>query len=135
MRIWIPAAVTALSVAACAPAPDTGPDIRSSDVSRCFFSDRVINFAAESSTKIYLRSQRGDVYELTGSGGCSDVDFASALSVAPISGVSNRICIGEDARVQPLSAGPQIGPTLCRFTVNKVLTTEEVAALPSGSRP
>lgn len=138
MRIWISAAFAATALAACAPTPTTeaGLEGSTSQASRCFFTDRIANFAVDGSTKIYLRSQRGDIYELTNAGGCSDLDFASGLGVTPISGGSSRICIGEDARVQPIKAGPaDLAPTQCRFTVTRVLTPEEVAALPAGARP
>lgn len=135
MRIWIPALAATLTMG-CAPTPQpaTGVD-GGSQVSRCFNTDRVVNFAADNTRNVYLRSQRGDVYELTGSGGCSDIDFASGLTVAPLSGISTRLCLGEEARVSPQRAGRDLAPTLCRFTVARVLNSEEVAALPSGSRP
>ena len=137
MRIWISAAF-ATALAACAPTPATeaGMEGATSQASRCFFTDRILNFAVDGSTKVYLRSHRGDIYELTNAGGCSDIDFASGLGVTPLSGGSNRICVGEDARVQPIKAGPaDLAPTQCRFTVARVLTSEEVAALPARARP
>ena len=138
MRIWIPAIAAVVSIAACAPAPDSGTTPGASDAGRCFFADRIANFTVDGRTTIYLRSQRGDVYELNGPGGCPDVDFASALSITPVlpgGGGLQRICVGDQARVQPLNFSPSPGAPICRFDVTRVLTQDEAAALPDRVRP
>lgn len=137
MRIWISAVPAALmALAACAPTPPSSAGGAVSQASRCFQVDRIANFTVDGTTTIYVRSQRGDVYQLNGPGGCPDVDFASALSITPLlGGGDQRLCIGDQARVQPLTFAGSPGAPICRFNVARLLTGEETAALPDRYRP
>ncbi|HYC75959.1 DUF6491 family protein [Brevundimonas sp.] len=131
------AALTALA-ASCAPTPDSGMDGDSASARperQCFSADQVRNFRQGRSGQLYVRVTRNDVYELNSSGGCTDLDFAQRLAItadgAALSG--GRLCTGDWARITlPGSAAPV---STCRARVDRVLSAEEVAALPSAHRP
>ena len=138
-RLVSPAAVAALAVltASCAPTADTaGPgDSASTRPERqCFSTDQVRNFREGESGRLYIRAQRDQVFELNTSGGCLDLNVASSLVITgdpPLGG--SRICTGEWARISvPGSSAPS---GVCRARVERVLTAEQVAALPAAHRP
>ena len=136
MRIWIPTTAIALFAVACAPAPDSGTTAGVSEAGRCFDADRIANFTVDGQSTIHVRSHRGEVFELKGTGGCPDVDFASALSITPVLPVGpQRICVGQQARVQPLRLAASPGAQVCRFDVTRALSSDEAAALPDRNRP
>ncbi|MBW8304134.1 MAG: hypothetical protein K0M78_09375 [Brevundimonas sp.] len=138
-RLISSAAVAALAVvtASCAPVSNTaapGDSASAGTGQQCFNADQVRNFRQGGSGTLYIRSLRNQVFELKTSGGCLGLDMAHQLSITsdlPVGG--NRICTGDWARITlPSSAIP--GST-CRALVDRVLTDEEVAALPSAHRP
>lgn len=131
------AAVTVLA-ASCAPTADVsmprdGEAPRAAH--RCFSGEQVRNFRQGRPGQVYLRVTRNDVYELNASGGCTDLGSAQRIAVtadgAAMAG--GRICTGDWARITlPGSTSPI---TSCRARVDRVLTADEVAALPSAYRP
>ncbi|HYC97617.1 DUF6491 family protein [Brevundimonas sp.] len=138
-RLVSSAAVAALAVltASCAPV-DTGAPGDSAAARperQCFIAGQVRNFRAGDTGRLYIRVVRNDVYELNSSGGCTDLDFAQQLAITPDVGglAGGRICVGDWARITlPASAAPV---RTCRAMVSRVLTAEDVAALPSAHRP
>lgn len=131
-------AAGAVMVAACAPTSDAGMDGDSAGARperQCFSPEQVRNFRAGRPGQLYVRVTRNDVYELNSSGGCTDLDFAQRLAItADGAGLAGgRICTGDWARITlPGSASPI---STCRARVDRVLTEDEVAALPSAHRP
>lgn len=137
-RLVSSAAVAAFAVlaASCAPTADTAGaegNAATGPERQCFNSDQVRNFRAGGSNQLYIRSQRDQVFELNTSGGCLDLNFANALVITgdrPLGG--NRICTGDWAQIRVLGTSQ---PSSCRARVERVLTAEQVAALPSAQRP
>ena len=131
-------AAGAVMVASCAPTSDTRMDGDSAGARperQCFSPEQVRNFRQGRPGQLYVRVTRNDVYELNSSGGCTDLDFAQRLAItADGAGLAGgRICTGDWARITlPGSASPI---STCRARVDRVLTEEEVAALPSSHRP
>ena len=131
------AALTALA-AGCAPTSDAampGDSAEARPERQCFSSEQVRNFRAGDTGQLFIRVMRNDVYELNSSGGCTDLDFAQRLAITPDVGAlaGGRVCVGDWARITlPASSAPV---RTCRARVSRVLTEEEVAALPGPHRP
>ena len=131
-------AVAAMAVltASCAPVDGVVPgDSASARPERqCFSTEQVRNFRQGESGRLYVRALRDQVFELNTSGGCMDLDVAHRVAITadpPLGG--SRICTGDWARITlPGSAAPS---AMCRARVDRVLTAEQVAALPSAHRP
>jgi hypothetical protein len=139
-RLISSAAVAALAglTASCAPTADTGgpgPSAAARPERQCFSAEQVRNFRQGGPGQLYVRVTRNDVYELNASGGCTDLDVAHRLAItADGAGLAGgRICTGDWARITlPASTSPI---NTCRARVDRVLTEDEVAALPSAHRP
>lgn len=138
-RLISSAAVATLTVvtASCAPMSNTAApgDSASARAGRqCFTTEQVRNFREGGPGRLYIRAQRDQVFELNTSGGCLDINVANSLVITadpPLGG--SRICTGEWARISvPGSSAPG---GVCRARVERVLTAEQVAALPSAHRP
>ena len=135
--ITYPAAAAAVALtASCAPNGDMGmPGVAAGPEHQCFYGEQVRNFRAGGPDQIYIRAMRNQVFELNSSGGCTDLDFTHRLAITPDVGglAGGRICTGDWARITlPGSAAPS---AMCRARVDRVLTAEQVAALPSAHRP
>ncbi len=132
-------ALGAVLAASCAPTADTGMDGDRAEARRperqCFSPEQVRNFRTGRPGQLYVRVMRNDVYELNSSGGCTDLDFAQRVAItADGAGMAGgRLCTGDWARITlPGSTSPL---STCRARVDRVLTAEEVAALPDAHRP
>ncbi|HEY0599926.1 DUF6491 family protein [Brevundimonas sp.] len=139
-RLTLSVAVTALAVltASCAPvdgAVAPGDSAAAGPERRCFSPEQVRNFRQGGPGQLYVRVIRNDVYELNSSGGCTDLDFAQRVAItADGAGLAGgRICTGDWARITV--PGSSASLTTCRARVDRVLTADEVAALPSAHRP
>ncbi len=123
---------------ACAPTPDMGADgdrAAARPERQCFSPEQVRNFRQGRPGQLYVRVMRSDVYELNSSGGCTDLDLAQRLAItADGAGLAGgRLCTGDWARITlPGSTSPI---RTCRARVERVLTDEEIAALPDAHRP
>lgn len=129
MRVLPPIGLAAALMASCAPSTGpAGPEVAASSGApeTCFYTHQIRNFRAGNQT-LYIRSQSGQVYEISGAGGCWDLNQASGIALTPFQG-GQRLCVGDSAT---LAAG---GGT-CRVRVSRPLTDAEVQALPRGSRP
>lgn len=95
---------------------------------------QVSNYRRGETGQVFLRVGRKDVYELSASGGCPDLDFAQQIALVPDGGsVGSRICTEDWARVVvPGSTSPA---SVCRVRISRQLTEAEVAALPGRYRP
>lgn len=137
-RLVSPAAVAAVAVltASCAPVGGPGAAVDSAAARperQCFNAEQVRNFRQGGSGQIYIRAVRDQVFELNTSGGCMDLDFANRLAITSDPLAGSRICTGDWARITiPGSASPV---STCRARVDRMLTAEEVAALPGAHRP
>jgi hypothetical protein len=123
------------TLSACAPVAEGGmADDAPARARRCFSVSQVSNFQQGRPDQIFLRVGRNAVYELNGAGGCMDMDFATRLALIPDGGtVGTRLCTDDWARVVvPGSTSPT---TVCRVRVSRLLTAEELAALPPRHRP
>lgn len=127
---------TTLALTACAPVGTGASNVAAAAGERaprqCFQARQVINFREGEAQQIRLRILGGDVFEL-GSAGCWDLGSATALSVTPAIGGSDRLCVSDTARIAVVNASLPQGPCLARVT--RVLTPEQVEALPSRQRP
>ena len=101
---------------------------------QCFSVSQVSNYRRGETGQVFLRVGRKDVYELSASGGCPDLDFAQQIALVPDGGsVGSRICTEDWARVVvPGSTSPA---SVCRVRISRQLTEAEVAALPGRYRP
>ena len=139
-RLISAAAVAALTAfaGACAPTSDAameGDSAGARPERQCFSPEQVRNFRQGGPGQLYIRVTRNDVYELNSSGGCTDLDFAQRVAItADGAGLAGgRICTGDWARITlPGSTAPV---STCRARVDRVLSEEQVAALPSAHRP
>lgn len=133
MRQSIAALVIAAGVAACAPTGGTAPDAAARAAPRpCFQPDRITNFTDGGGQRLYVRVFGSGVYAI-GTGGCPDVASAHTLAITPTIGVSDRLCVGDSARIAVPNAS--FGPNPCIARVERALTEAEVEALPSNQRP
>lgn len=134
MRKALIASVAATTLAACAPAAySPATQSASTGAGQCFFTANVSNFRASEGSAVYLRAGR-DVIETQSGGGCRDINRANSIEILPDMGTplgSGRVCVGEHAIIRTGEAFS----TPCRVEITRVLTAEEVAALPRSSRP
>lgn len=136
-RLVSSATIAALAVlaASCAPTTETAdPGENAARPERqCFSSDQVRNFREGGSGQLYIRARRDQVFELNTSGGCLDLNVATSLIITgdpPLGG--SRICTGDWARI---AVPGTLSSNVCRARVERVLTAEQVAALPGSHRP
>ena len=136
MRILAFAALGgAVFLTSCAPVADGGmADEAPRRARQCFSVSQVDNFEQGRPNQVFLRVGRDVVYELNAAGGCPDMDFASRMALIPDgASVGTRICTDDWARiVVPGSTSPN---SVCRVRVSRMLTADEVAALPPQHRP
>lgn len=133
------AAVLSLSLltvlAACAP---TGQNAADAGVTRrerqCFDVRQVDNFRSGDTGTLYLRVRTREVYSVQ-TGVCNDVDYALQLAILPegAAGLSSQLCTGDWARLVTPGTGLPNAP--CRVRIERRLSAEEIAALPSRYRP
>ncbi|RZJ04475.1 MAG: hypothetical protein EON89_07575 [Brevundimonas sp.] len=138
-RLLFTVSAAALILSACAPTRDTaGGASETASASRdrqCLTVSQVRNFRQGGTGTVYLRSGRNEVFEVTGAGGCFDLDFANQLALVPdgIGRAGGQVCAGDSAQI--VLGGGTSARDVCRVRVTKRLTAEEVTALPSAYRP
>lgn len=124
-------------LASCAPVADGGMAAGGEAPARarqCFNVGQVRNYEQGRPDQVFLRVGRNDVYELTAAGGCPDMDFAQQMALIPDGGtVGSRLCTDDWARV--VVPGSNTQTTVCRVRISRLLTADEVAALPERHRP
>lgn len=134
MRIRLIALPILLLTGLTGCAPMTGPGTASTGASaerQCFLSNTVRNFRTGDEQTLYVRTLGNDVFEISASGVCRDINSALALSIQPEAG-SSRVCVGDGANVAYQGGGSSGG---CRVRVMQQLTPEQIEALPSRARP
>ncbi|WP_125255866.1 hypothetical protein [Brevundimonas fluminis] len=136
MRILLIAATAAaVSASACAPTTDGMTEDGSPRAeTRCFSSDQVRNFRQGRTGQVFVRAASGDVFEIEAYG-CNNLDFAQRLAFLPDAGGigGGRLCTSDSLRIA--TPGASSSTDVCRARVMRVLTAEEIAALPSHQRP
>ena len=127
--------VVATGLAGCAPI-EGAAGLRTAAADRperqCFLPRQVVNFRSDGAQSVYLRALGGDVFEVS-SAGCLDLTSSNALSITPSMGISDRLCVGDGARIAVQN--PTIGQGPCQARVVRKLTVAEIEALPPGNRP
>lgn len=135
MRLSLALILAAAGLSACAPTGGAAPVLQAESsarsVQQCFTPDRVMNFRGGNAGEVYLRVHGGAVFAIT-SAGCPEVNRAPALALSPITGVNDRLCVGDTARI---TGGDYAPPRQCQARVMRSLTEAEIAALPSRQRP
>lgn len=131
--ITLIAAATVLG--ACAPTYDgeTVVDAATRPERQCFDAERINNFRVTRTRTIYVRDYGGKVFELNTSGSCTDLDSTFGIALVPGTGSISRLCTGDWTNV--LVRGDTRGTGPCRAQVSRMLSDEEVAALPDRDRP
>lgn len=130
-RSLLVALTSVLSVAACAPAGiKDGATSVAENGRRCAFIDSVQGYTVKDDT-VYMRAG-SRVYQLETAGFCPEVDSGIALGFKTLPGAS-QICNGDWVDLIVPNRSSASGP--CRAKVEKVLTKEEVEALPNNVRP
>lgn len=120
-----------LALSACTTPPVSDASVAASNSTRnCFWANSANSFNAVDENTVYVRVGVKDVYRLDLFARCPDIDWNHAIALVSRGGSS--ICSGLDATV--ITKGP-IGPQRCEVRTVTKLTPEEVAALPSKSKP
>ena len=123
--------VLVLAGAGCAPADPSGLGVDADLASgRCFRAGQIHTFHVADRVA-YVRSNQGDVYRLAAPGSCFDAGTAS-LTVEPYLGVSERLCVGEEARVRVTRTAST--PLTCVARVEGPITDSSVSGLPARQR-
>jgi len=127
---------SAVVLASCAPAGTGAPGVQAATgdhtLRQCFQPQRVINFRQGEAQQVNLRVLGGDVYQIS-SAGCQDLGSTNGLTITPATGVGDRLCVGDTARITVLN--PTFPQGACLARIDRVLTRAEVEALPSRQRP
>lgn len=98
---------------------------------RCFMTNQVRNSRADGVSRVLLRTNRQDVFEVTLFAGCRNLGTGMTLQVSPQIQWMRNACVGDRVIVfQRTSANRS-----CSGRVARSLTPEQVEALPSRLRP
>ena len=126
MRL-LASALAGLTLAACAPMAGGGS---SADLAaapgQCVRASQIHAFSTPGDAA-YVRSNQGYVYRLAGPESCFGPGVVS-LSIEPAGGVSERVCVGEEARVRV--ARTDSFPITCIARVEGPITDSSVSELP-----
>ena len=124
-------ALTLTSLAACAPGP---PAVHAAAAERqCFWASSLTNFRQGDHGSVYVRDRSDQVFEVSTLERCQDLDLASAVAIESDHSSIGRLCVGDRARITMRSLGGE--PVNCRASIDRRLSTEEIAALPDNQRP
>ena len=138
MQILKPALAiaTVALIAACGPRPIPTDTVQLASVADagqasqpCFFADQVRGFRSVERTTLVLDAGRGRFYQANSEGFCTDLDFATTITIRPESAGTGRLCPGDHARLNVRGSGDNSGQ--CRVRVIKMLTAEEKSAMES----
>ncbi len=116
----------------------TPPDPNSDDYvsapgrpARCFMTDQVRNFRVDGVSRVLLRTNRQDVFEVTLFAGCRDLGTGMTLRITPQIQWMRNLCVGDRA----ILTRPTSPNRSCAGRVARSLTPEQVQALPSRLQP
>jgi hypothetical protein len=126
------AALAALCVSAAAqPPPAPQPNPRPA----CFWTRSITNFAANDTNRVFVRASGRRVFELTLFANCLQLNWVNRLGIRTRG--SSNICEGPNPAIDVIVRGGGIagGGQRCPVTNVRLLTPDEVAALPPQARP
>ena len=123
--------LAAMALAACTSDPRPPPGASAAAHRKCFFASQVNNFQAVDENTVYIKVGVRDVYEMKMFAPCRDVDWAHQIALTSHGGSS--ICTGLDADV--IAPGFGEPPHRCQVRDIRLLSPQEVAALPPKARP
>ncbi|RAK57004.1 DUF6491 family protein [Phenylobacterium deserti] len=126
--------LAALLLAAVAAAPHAASAAQSAAGSpACFRPEQVQRYATPDERSVFLRTNRGEIFQFDFAGRCPNVRQAGAISFVAPQNVSPRICEGQNVQVAvPTTLGPALH---CQVTNLRRLTPAEAKALPDRARP
>ena len=124
-------ALAAMALVACTSDPRPPPGVSAAAHRKCFFASQVNNFQAIDENTVYIKVGVRDVYEMKMFTPCRDVDWAQRIALTSHGGSS--ICTGLDADIIAPGFGER--PHRCQVRDIRLLTPQEVAALPPKARP
>lgn len=103
----------------------------------CFWQRSITNFAANDTSRVYLRVGGNQVFELTLFAKCLQLNWVHRLAIRSRGSSSNsNICEGRNPGIDVVVHDSGIpGGRQCPVTGVRKLTPEEVAALPPLARP
>jgi hypothetical protein len=125
------AAVAAFAALGVFPAESQGTRAPPAKGRTCFMADDISGWAEGGPGKVNLRTRRGDHYEAVLLTACPELDFTQRMGVISR---SDRICVGDDATLITRSSGVA-GADRCRIDRIRLMTPQEVAALPKNQQP
>ena len=112
-------------IVACAATTPPAPTAAVSAGRQCFRASDINGFWGAKDDRVFVRSGVNDVFELTISGMCHDIDWATRIGIQARGGGS-WVCHGLDADL--LIPGPFERPTRCYVTDIRKLSPEEAKA-------
>jgi Family of unknown function (DUF6491) len=127
----VAASTVTASQARQSPAPQSKPKTLASSARQCFDANNVTSFAPVDDRHVNLRVGVKQVYQATLFAPCYDIDWAWRLGVRQRNGGS-FICSGLDADI---IVPDRNFPQRCHVTGFRLLSPEEVKALPPKQRP
>ena len=123
--------ILGLALAACAPTgAKEGQITTSSTGQRCAFAEMVQGYTVDKDT-LYLRAG-SRVIQVEAASYCPSLDTGYSLGFRPQRG-SSQVCVGD--WIDVMASGSSIASGPCRAQVSKLMSPEEVAALPEKLRP
>lgn len=129
LTISLAAAALAACASSSAPVGYAG-DASDTAGRQCFRASQANGFAAQGDRIVNVRVSSREIYQFEMMGPCPDVDWAHRIALRARGG--SMICTGIDADI--ITPTP-IGPQRCPVRAVRRLSADEIAALPSGSRP
>lgn len=126
-------ALVLVSLTGWAPAPETTDAGRDANARQCFWISSIDNFRQGDAGMVYLKDRRDQVFEVGTGASCPDLETVNSLTIQSAFSGSNRLCAGDPALISV--RGPASPGTACRVQINRMLTPEQIAALPARQRP
>lgn len=124
---WL-AAISGLALAACAGSEGTVVQPSTTAEGQCFYARDVNNFRVADRQNVYVSTRQGYVFKVSTPPGCFDFS-TSRVSVEPYLGASQRICVGQQARVTGGGSGAH--PMRCLGQVSGPVSEKEYSGLPN----
>ena len=94
-------------------------------------TDQVRNFRVDGISRVLLRTNRQDVFEVTLSAGCRDLGTGMSLRITPQIQWMRNLCVGDRAMISQRTSANRN----CAGRVARSLTPEQIEALPGRLRP
>ena len=116
-----------------APAPMSVKPAKSEHA--CFWRRNIDGFAAVDTSKLYVRVNVSDVYELKVFADCFDLDWVHRVGLETLGGDEPDICEGTNPGIDVVVRDIGVGRQRCPITGVRKLSPAEVATLPKGARP